>query len=177
MIRKYSRTSIATICLLVLVMLAALSVYVDKPARASQHISLAKIFRPAAPGYQQTTYPINADNGTDIFESTGPTTIVTAPIIAPAASTTKIISGVTGKQILILGISYSATGAAGTIQLQDEAGSPNKLTGVYGCLQNTTTNLSFTKGGYVTTLSGASVDVVTVGASAVFGGTVTYCYF
>ena len=130
----------------------------------------------ATVGTTTTGYPIGAVNGTDIWESNGPTTILSAPLIATTgASPQSQIAATTGKQIIVLAIDLTSSISLSTVQFQDEAGTPNKLSGVYTFPVDGPLILPFNPGGYIRTLTGAALDIATTGTSNVVGGTITYC--
>jgi len=121
-------------------------------------------------------YPINADNGTDIYEDSGPVTIVTTPLIGTTSgSPVQQIAAVAGKKIRVLGFNLTSS-AAGSVQFQDEAGGPNKLSGVYTLAANGSLVINPNKMGCIDTASGAALDIAVTGSSNTVGGTITYCY-
>jgi hypothetical protein len=133
---------------------------------------------PAPPAVQNPVpYPYGAPNGEQVWidSANGPQNVLVAPLIATTAGTpTKQISATTGKKIRVLGIVLSNL-AAGSAQFQDEAGSPNLLSGVFSVAANSTLILPFTPTGYIDTAAGAALDIATTGTSNVQGGFIIYC--
>lgn len=122
-----------------------------------------------------TTFPLGSDNGTDFWDATGLTQVLTAPIAGLVAnSPVQVIAGTAGKKIKVLGIVLFSSIANSTVQFQDEAGSPNKLTGVLTFPANGTIVFPPTKFGWITTLAGAALDIAITGSSNVVGGSIIY---
>lgn len=120
-------------------------------------------------------YPINADNGNDIYLDTGPTQVLTAPIAGlVAGSPVQILAGTTGKKVRIHSLFLTSSIANGTVQFQDETGSPVKYSGVLTFAANGQLILPHNKFGWMDFAAGAAVDIAITGSSNVVGGSMTY---
>lgn len=120
-------------------------------------------------------FPQGCDNGTDIWEDSGVTTVLTAPLAGlVAGSPVRVIAATTGKKIRVIGFDFTAS-AVGSVQFQDEAGTPNLLSGVYTTTLGGSIVRAPNKYGYMDTLAGAALDIAIVGTSQVIGGTIQYC--
>jgi hypothetical protein len=122
-------------------------------------------------------YPSGSDNGETLWidSSDGPQTLLYTPLSASTASSpVSQIAATTGKRVHLLGFLISAS-VAGTVKFQDEAGTPNALTGAIPIAANTPLFVPVSKYAVFDSLPGAAIDIAETGSSGTCGGYAVYC--
>lgn len=137
-------------------------------------IAPSHVLKPAPSLTPTILYPTGVDNGEQIWEDTGAATIKYAPIIATTGgSPNAIVALTTGSKIKVLGY-FLTSSAAGTVTWQDEAGTPNKMTGTQTLAANGQVFVPASKFGVFDTGTSAALDLAVTGTSNTVGGYVVY---
>ena len=141
-------------------------------AAVSAHpVKLNKQLNPAPSVLPTTLYPWGADNGEQIWENTGPSTIMYAPIsVSSAGSPGTIVAGVAGEQIRVLGY-YLTDTVAGTLTFESNT---TAITGAMYIASNASINIAPSKFGCFETTAGQALELATTGASCQVSGYVVY---
>jgi len=137
-------------------------------------IKTTKELRPAPSVSSIANYPQGADNGEQIWEDTGATNYLYAPITATTAgSPTSIVTGVAGKKIRVIGFLMTNITAGGTAAFQTSTGSAN-ISGAMAMAANGSLFVGNQKGGIFETLTGDSLQLAVTGSSNTVSGYVVY---